>query len=1459
MTKKAKDWLTRRPPRIGVAVLVLLLVGAIAVIAAGYSLINQGDIEVIDEAIFRAYNPADATGSGVFDAFLRVGGDGIIRGYNTEGTREFDTKGGKHTHAILLSAIPTINDDPEDPGVPYREFQLDINQQSSSDLSLDEVEIWLTTDPNITGYPFGGTDAVKVYELDKVGDDPGGNNWVVLNYNLAAGSGKRDMILRIPNANFLADPLGADPNCAYGGVGCNTYVVLYTEFGGDDPLWPADDGFEEWGVELYKLAAKTGTKFEDLDGDGPGTTGPGLGGWTIYVDYDDDGVLDTAEPYDVTADGTGTDPLGYYEILGIVPGTYKVREVPQTGWTCSYPSPCFYEETFVAEVTYTDNDFGNYRKVEVEACKLEDVDTDPNTAGDRVPVAGWTVQLTRNGAVIDEQLTGDNGCYKWTDLDPLASPDYYDVHEVVPDDWFAWTPTSFDCDPIPSGGSCSYTFVNSEKVDVKACKLEDVDGNPETADDRIPVPDWTVQLTQNGAVIDEQQTGDNGCYTWEDLDPLAPPDYYDVHEVVPDDWFAWTPTSFDCDPIASGGSCSYTFVNSKKVGVEACKLEDVDTDPNTADDRVPVAGWTVQLTQNGAVIDEQQTGDNGCYMWTDLDPLVPPDYYDVHEVVPDDWFAWTPTSFDCDPIAPGESCSYTFVNSEKVDVKACKLEDVDTDPNTTDDRVPVAGWTVQLTLNGAVVDEQVTGDNGCYTWEDLDPLAPPDYYDVHEVVPDDWFAWTPTSFDCDPIASGESCSYTFVNSEKVDVKACKLEDVDGNPETADDRIPVPDWTMQLTLNGAVIDEQVTGDNGCYKWTDLDPLVPPDFYDVHEVVPPGWFAWTPTSFDCDPIASGGSCSYTFVNSKKVGVEACKLEDVDTDPNTVDDRIPVAGWTVKLTRNGEVIDEQLTGENGCYMWTDLDPLVPPDYYDVHEVVPPGWFAWTPTSFKCDPIAPGEGCSYTFVNSEKVDVEACKLEDVDTDPNTTDDRVPVPGWTVQLTLNGEVIDEQLTGDKGCYKWTDLDPLVPPDYYDVHEVVPDDWLAWTPTSFDCDPIQSGGSCSYTFVNSEKVDVKACKLEDVDGNPETADDRIPVPGWTVQLTLNGEVIDEQLTGDNGCYKWTDLDPLVPPDYYDVHEVVPPGWFAWTPTEFVCDPIVSGGGCSYTFINSQYATKSGEKWDSDKGVPLSGWTIELWDVTGIPVFVASDATDGSGVYEFDMVIPGKTYAVCEVLVLGYFQTFPDALTIPPLGEQLFNCTVLGSDYGPYGYQFSPSSGEEYLENDFANSEEEGCTYTLGYWKTHSIHGPAGPPDDGWYTTAGPYPPGAAGPNAPLFDSGLNWLGAFNHPPKGGNAWFILAHQWMAAYLNYYNDAGAGRTDVVLWLSDAAALLDAYDEYDGGQPLIPKDTADRGDAIYLAKMLDKYNSGDIGPGHCDDVEPLLYQSTLPTSADTSAWVEAFESP
>jgi hypothetical protein len=131
----------------------------------------------------------------------------------------------------------------------------------------------------------------------------------------------------------------------------------------------------------------------------------------------------------------------------------------------------------------------------------------------------------------------------------------------------------------------------------------------------------------------------------------------------------------------------------------------------------------------------------------------------------------------------------------------------------------------------------------------------------------------------------------------------------------------------------------------------------------------------------------------------------------------------------------------------------------------------------------------------------------------------------------------------------------------------------------------------------------------------------------------------------------------------------------------------------------------------------------------------------------------------------------------------------------------------------------GCTLTQGYWKTHSKYGPA-PYDDTWDLLAGG--------DAEFLDTGLTYYEVLWTVPKGGNAYFILAHQYIAAELNVLNGASIPDDVLAAW-NQAGELLIEYQ----GDMSIPKKGEDRELAIQLYELLDDYNNGYIGPGHCSE--------------------------
>ena len=202
-------------------------------------------------------------------------------------------------------------------------------------------------------------------------------------------------------------------------------------------------------------------------------------------------------------------------------------------------------------------------------------------------------------------------------------------------------------------------------------------------------------------------------------------------------------------------------------------------------------------------------------------------------------------------------------------------------------------------------------------------------------------------------------------------------------------------------------------------------------------------------------------------------------------------------------------------------------------------------------------------------------------------------------------------------------------------------------------------------------------------------------------------------------------------------------------------------------------------------------------------FVTGDVGNGAGNLDIlaSWILPTQTGAgnTCEFLV-------PNTLRIGTDDGQTKESTALASVNVPL------------------LCVPTGCTYTQGYWKTHVDYYAkpqfARKRDTTWDMIDGA---GAANEDAEFFGSGLSYIEVMWTPPKG-NAYFNLAHQYIAATLNVLDGASDEAVDSDLTL--AATMLANLPTSNYW-----KNRTNRQDALELAGRLGAYNEGAIGPGHC----------------------------
>ena len=196
------------------------------------------------------YTNSIASGTFYVDPFLQIskpsGKDPnptIEQGYNTGSTSyQFQQTG--DTTNLALSDVPVVTIG----GVKYREFLLAINEPGGSpEISLDQLQIFLSPDPNLVNYAYDASGTGNLNGLTAIYDMDAGDktNWVSLNYSLnfsSTASGARvGAVVYIPDSLFKTSSTSPQ------------YVYLYSQFGA---MAAVGGGLEEWWVKTNGSGVK---------------------------------------------------------------------------------------------------------------------------------------------------------------------------------------------------------------------------------------------------------------------------------------------------------------------------------------------------------------------------------------------------------------------------------------------------------------------------------------------------------------------------------------------------------------------------------------------------------------------------------------------------------------------------------------------------------------------------------------------------------------------------------------------------------------------------------------------------------------------------------------------------------------------------------------------------------------------------------------------------------------------------------------------------------------------------------------------------------------------------------------------------------------------------------------------------------------------------------------------------
>ena len=402
-----------------------------------------------------------------------------------------------------------------------------------------------------------------------------------------------------------------------------------------------------------------------------------LGGWLVYLDTNNNGILDTNEKR------TFTDGSGYYTFTGLDGNTnYTVGVIELSG---NWQPTTEYSDTQIISTTTGEISQANFAyrlsDGQIQGSLWNDANSDAIQNQSESLLAGWTVNLLQNGTLISSTVTDNGGRYVFVGV----SPGDYSV-EVIPLD-ANWQFTHSPGFPVSVSASqlidnVSFGLSNPNNTgstgtygEISGAVWNDADGdNYRDEYDPAWIPTWiyyyyytnfglagwTVFLdSDNNGTLDAGETSTKtdfwGRYNFAGL---ASGDY-NVTVIVPSTTQSWestgsgndnpTPSNSRLVTVASGASQSnIDFGYKQNVSLNYGDItgyvwndfygDGFFDNYNYSNDK-GLAGWKVSLEdENGQTVQTTLTDNYGYYGFTGVSLSSPPSslVYDVNTGYYDD-------------------------------------------------------------------------------------------------------------------------------------------------------------------------------------------------------------------------------------------------------------------------------------------------------------------------------------------------------------------------------------------------------------------------------------------------------------------------------------------------------------------------------------------------------------------------------------------------------------------------------------------------------------------------------------------------------------------------------------------------------------------------------------------------------------------------------------------------------
>ncbi len=375
------------------------------------------------------------------------------------------------------------------------------------------------------------------------------------------------------------------------------------------------DGFDSELSGYFTLSEPalniSGSAYEDKNSNGKMDSGEALVGWTIQLVKPDNSQVSVLTKDD-----------GSYRFEQLKAGSYTVSESLPSGWIKTIPQEDAYKVE-LKDTDATDKNFANkLSSYSISGMKYNDLNG--NGANDGEPgMEGWTIQLSKDGSAVNTTTTGKDGSYRFAGL----APGSYSVAEVEQSGWTRTAPKegSYSLD-IKDSDVTGKDFGNHGSFSISGTSFVDTNGNGVKDSDETGQAGRSLQLSQNGNVINATTTGQDGSYSFQNLAPGT----YTISEIAQEGWAQTAPQGPYTVELKDASVTGKDFGSRGNLSISGQKYYDINGNGVQDADEPGIPGSAVSLVENGKVVANTTTDDNGLYSFKNILPGT----YTINDPVP---------------------------------------------------------------------------------------------------------------------------------------------------------------------------------------------------------------------------------------------------------------------------------------------------------------------------------------------------------------------------------------------------------------------------------------------------------------------------------------------------------------------------------------------------------------------------------------------------------------------------------------------------------------------------------------------------------------------------------------------------------------------------------------------------------------------------------------------------------